>query len=80
MLAGPLTPGLAALRQAVREAAAAPGRRLALRAAPAVLAALEGLDGALAEAAEALGQPLALRPEPGLGWGDWQLEETGDGR
>ncbi|MDN3567999.1 ribonuclease E/G [Paeniroseomonas aquatica] len=80
VLAGPLTPGLAALRQAVREAAAAPGRRLALRAAPAVLAALEGLDGALAEAAEALGQPLALRPEPGLGWGDWQLEETGDGR
>ena len=64
MLAGPLAPGLAALRQAVREAAAMPGRRLGLRAAPAVLAALEALPGALAEAAAAIGQPLQLRPDP----------------
>ena len=77
VLAGPLTPGLAALRQVLREAAAAPGRRLALRAAPAVLAALA--EGSLGEAAAALGQPLALRPEPGLGWGDWRIEEAGDG-
>ena len=83
VLAGPLTPGLAALRQAVREAAAMPGRRLALRAAPAVLAALEALPGALAEAAAAIGQPLQLRPDPLRSgpdaWGDTLIEEAGHG-
>ncbi len=79
VLAGPLTPGLAALRQAVREAAASPGRRLALRAAPAVLAALEALPGAMAEAAAAIGQPLQLRPEPGRAVDDTLIEEAGHG-
>lgn len=69
VLAGPLTPGLTALRRAARDAAAQPGRRWALNAAPAVLAALQALPGALEEAAAALGQPLELLPEPGLPWG-----------
>ena len=69
VLAGPLTPGLAALRRAARDAAAQPGRRWVLTAAPAVLAALQALPGALEEAAATLGQPLELQPEPGLAWG-----------
>ncbi|NOG71697.1 ribonuclease [Roseicella sp. DB1501] len=61
----PLTQGLTALRCAVREAATRPGRRWALRAAPAVLAALEALPGALAEAEAALGTPLQRLTDPG---------------
>ncbi|RAI57431.1 ribonuclease E/G [Roseicella frigidaeris] len=61
----PLSQGLAALRRAAREAAARPGRRWALRAAPAVLTALADLPGALEEAAAALGTPLQLLVEPG---------------
>jgi len=79
VLAGPLTPGLAALRQAVREAAATPGQRLALRAAPAVLAALRDLPGALAETAEAMAYPLALHPDPALPHGAWRIEEVAHG-
>lgn len=60
----PLTRGLVALRQAAREAAAAPGRRFALRATPAVLAALQALPGALEAFAAAAGHGLALRPDP----------------
>ncbi len=52
-----LARGLALLRRAVRERAAAPHRRLALHAPPAVLAALHALPGALEEYAG----PLALR-------------------
>ncbi len=65
----PLSHGLAALRRVAREAAAQPGRRLALRAAPAVLAALRALPGAL----EAAG-PLELRAEPGLPWGEESID------
>ncbi|WP_328702794.1 ribonuclease E/G [Belnapia mucosa] len=79
VLAGPLTPGLSALRMAVREAAARPGRRLALVAAPAVLAALEALPGALEEAAAAIGQPVQLRPDPLRSWARWTIEEAGHG-
>jgi Ribonuclease G/E len=59
-----LTRGLAALRQAAREATARPGRALALRAAPAVLAALQAEDGALPAFAAAAGFPLRLVPDP----------------
>lgn len=59
-----LTHGLAALRRAVREAAARPGVRLALRAAPAVIGSLEGLPGALDAFAAEAGMPLVLRPDP----------------
>lgn len=60
----PLTRGLAALRQAAREAAARPGARFALRATPAVLAALRDLPGALEEFAARAGRPLRLLPDP----------------
>jgi Ribonuclease G/E len=79
VLAGPLTPGLAALRQAVREAAAAPGRRLALHASPAVLAALAALPGALEAVAEALAHPLQLCPEAVGSEMDWRIEEVRHG-
>jgi ribonuclease G len=72
----PLTQGLAALRRAAREAAASPGRTLALRAAPAVLSALEGAPEALREMAEAAGRPLQLRADPTLSPGSEVLEET----
>ena len=58
VLAGPLTEGLALLRQAAREAAHAPHRRLALHAPAAVLDALRALPEALAEFS---GHPLSLR-------------------
>lgn len=72
-----LTRGLAALHQAAREAAARPGRPLALRAAPAVLAALQALPGALEEFAAAAGTPLSLRPDPLAA--DPQIEEARHG-
>jgi Ribonuclease G/E len=75
-----LTRGLAALRRAAREAAAAPGRRFALVAAPAVLAALRALPGALEEHAAAAGMALDLRPDPALVFGAERIEEVRDGR
>jgi ribonuclease G len=76
----PLTCGLAALRRAAREAAASPGRTLALRAGPAVVSALEGAPGALREMAEAAGRPLQLRADPTFPPGGEVLEENSDGR
>jgi len=60
VLAGPLTPGLALLREAMREAAAAPHRRLALHAPAAVLQALRALPEALAEYAAGAGHAITL--------------------
>jgi hypothetical protein len=57
-----LAHGLGLLRQAAREAAAAPSRRLALCASPAVLAALEAMPEALAEFAAGAGRAILLRP------------------
>ena len=76
----PLTHGLAALRRAAHEAAAVPGRPLALRAAPAVVAALERAPDALREMAEAAGRPLQLRADPALSPGSEVLEENTNGR
>ncbi|MDI3308848.1 MAG: ribonuclease E/G [Acetobacteraceae bacterium] len=75
----PLTYGLAALRRAVREAGTRPGRRLALRAAPSVLAALRGMPEALEDAAALAGHPLNLRPDPLLPLGGEVIEESADG-
>lgn len=61
--ASPLTRGLAALRQGLRQAVARPGARLALVAHPAVLAALRDWPGALTEFS-ALAGALDLRPDP----------------
>jgi hypothetical protein len=70
----PLTHGLAALRRAMREAAATPGRKLALRAAPGVLAALQAMPEALAAFAEGAGAALVLLPDPALPPGREMLE------
>ena len=66
MLRGPHEAGLAALRRAVAERLAAPGRRLALRAPPSVIAALEGDPAALEDAARAMTHRLVLRSDPAL--------------
>ena len=60
-----LTTGLALLRRAAREAAAAPSRRLALHAPPAVIAALEAIPEALAEFTARAGHAITLRIDPG---------------
>ncbi|MCE2922340.1 MAG: ribonuclease E/G, partial [Roseomonas sp.] len=57
----PLAEGLAALRQAARDAAARPAERLMLEARPEVIAALRDLPGALDEYAALTGHALALR-------------------
>jgi len=59
-----LTQGLAALRQAVREAAARPAARFALRGPAPVIAALQGLPGALDAYAAEAGGPLLLQRDP----------------
>ncbi|MFC7472907.1 ribonuclease E/G [Dankookia sp. GCM10030260] len=74
-----LTHGLAVLRRAVREAALRPGRRWALRAPPAVIAALRDLPGALAEAEAAIGTPLQLHPDPALSPARSEIEEAEHG-
>lgn len=75
VLSGPLAAGLAALRRAAREEAARP-RPLALRAHPAVLAALEAMPEALAEYAAGAGRALRLVPDPALAPGRETLEEA----
>ncbi|HVI52388.1 MAG TPA: ribonuclease E/G [Candidatus Sulfotelmatobacter sp.] len=61
--------GLEALAALLREAGAAPGRRLALAAAPAVAATLRRRPAAVAETERRLGHALSLRDDAGLdGW------------
>ena len=66
LLAGPLASGLAALRRLAREAAARPASAPALRAAPAVVAALHEDGAALADLARRTGRPLILCSDPAL--------------
>lgn len=63
-LSDPVTPGLRLLRLAAREAAAAPQRRLVLRAAPRVLEALRAMPEALAEYAARATHPIILQEGP----------------
>lgn len=72
----PVTAGLAALRRAAREAAANPGRVLALHAAPAVATALRGLPAALAAYAAETGRPLALHADVARRPGEESIEEV----
>jgi Ribonuclease G/E len=74
-LRGPLAAGLAALRRAAAEAAAAPARRLALRAAPAVVAALQADAAALADLAKLTAHPLVLRSDAALPAHTWLIED-----
>ena len=74
LLAGPHAAGLAALRRVAQEASlsAAP----ALRAAPAVVAALGADPGALQALAQRLGRTLVMRSDPALSGCAWTLEEN----
>jgi hypothetical protein len=65
-LSGPLASGLAALRVIARSIRAEPGRRLALRAAPTVVAALQADPVALVDLARITGQALTPRADPSL--------------
>jgi Ribonuclease G/E len=60
-LHSPLAEGLAALRQAVRDAAARPAQRLMLEARPEVISALRDLPGALEDYAALAGHALELQ-------------------
>ncbi len=73
-LTGPLASGLAALRTIARASRADPGRRLALRASPSVIAALQADPVALADLARITGQGLNLRSDPSLSGDDWNTE------
>jgi hypothetical protein len=63
---GPLAAGLAALRQAAAQAHANPAQRLALRASPAIVTALQSDPSALADLARVMTHPLMLRCDPDL--------------
>ena len=73
-LIGPLAAGLVALRTIARASRAEPGRRLALRASPTVIAALQTDPVALADLARITGQGLNLRSDPSLPGDGWQIE------
>ncbi len=75
LLAGSHAAGLAALRHLAGEIAARPGRAPALRAAPAVVAALRQDSVALAEVAHRAGRPLMLQADPGLAPLGWEIAE-----
>jgi len=66
LLAGPHAAGLAALRRVAAMVAAEPQRMPALRAAPAVVSALQSDPIALAELAGQAGRKLTLRSDPAL--------------
>ncbi len=65
-LRGPLAAGLAALRTAAAQAHADPAQRLALRASPAIVTALQADPGTLADLARVMAHPLMLRSDPDL--------------
>jgi hypothetical protein len=69
----PLAEGLAALRQAARDASARPAQRLMLEARPEVITALRALPGALEEYAALAGHGLELRS---VAQGSPQLREV----
>jgi Ribonuclease G/E len=75
-LRGPHAAGLAALRAVAAESAAAPARRLALRAAPAVIARLQADAASLAALAHITTHPLVLRSDPALRETDWLIEDA----
>ena len=74
LAASPLGQGLAALRAVLREANAAPARRLTLRAPPAMITALEKATIARATLARQTTHPLVLRADPTLAQG-WFIED-----
>lgn len=79
LMADPHAAGLAALRHATRQAAAAPHGRLALHAAPAVAASLAADTAALQAFTHRAGHPISLRPDPTLAGRAWHIEEVTHG-
>jgi Ribonuclease G/E len=74
LLTGPHTAGLAALRATAEAAAADPSRMAALRAAPAVVRALEQDRAAMEDLAGRSGRTLILRSDPSLAGNTWTME------
>jgi len=75
LLAGPHAAGLAALRHIAAEHAVAPHRLPALRASPAVVAALQADADALPDLARRAGRPLILHADPTLRATEWVIED-----
>ena len=74
LLAGPHAAGLAALCAIAEAAAADPSRMAALRAAPAVVRALEQDRAAMEDLARRTGRTLILRSDPSLAGNTWTME------
>ena len=73
MLAGPHAAGLAGLRAAARRVAGEPAWTPMLRAAPAVVRALQDDPAALEDLARRAGRKLSLRSDPSLRGTEWDL-------
>ncbi len=78
VLSGAHAAGLAGLRCLAVEARSDPSRPQALRAAPAIVAALQDDSAARDDVARATGRSLVLRSDPALGPREWRVE-TVDG-
>lgn len=76
LLAGPLAAGLYALCRIAEEIASAPHRPLALRAAPAIVAALKDDIEGLADLARRMGRRVKLHADPSLSPVGWMIEES----
>ncbi len=72
LLSGPHAAGLAALRRLAAE----PNRRAALRATPAIVAALQADTLALADLARRCAYPLIVRSDPALPPRTWVIEDA----
>ena len=75
LLAGPHAAGLTALRQIARDLDPDPRHLPTLRAAPAVVEALQRDPVALKDLANRAGRPLTLRSDPSLTGTAWHLEQ-----
>jgi Ribonuclease G/E len=74
LLAGPHAAGFAALRRLATDVATPPHRLSALRASPAIVAALQADAEALPDLARRAGRPLILRSDPNLPATAWVIE------
>jgi Ribonuclease G/E len=74
VLTGPHAAGLAALRAIAEAASADPSRMPALRAAPAVVSAVQYDQAAVADLARRTGRTLILRSDPSLPGNAWTME------
>jgi Ribonuclease G/E len=76
VLSGPYAAGLLALRAIARSTRAEPGRRLTLRASPAVIAALDADPVAMADLARITGQRLNSHSDPSFPGDGWRIEDV----